>query len=626
LASNWKYSMGLHSQENRHLTCFDWRWVWHSTMMPSVEHRNSMLLMTMLKDWAIGAADCQALMSNVLGKYSVLNKKGDAPVFTFCDLLNVSSCVLTESSKNFVVTIYNPLARDVTAYVRLPVVSSSVDVYNPQAKSIKSQMLPISKETKEVRVLQNLSKSTSSYELVYQATLPALGFASYFVDIDKSKHPRLPMSTLSVETVVVANEFVKLEFSKQSGLLTSMTDLQSKISTSVSQQFFWYNASVGNKESGQPSGAYIFRPNSSHTFPVSKDGKAAISVIKGSLVQEVRQVFSPFVSQVVRLYAGQRHAEFEYTVGPIPIEDMLGKEIISRFDTDIKSSGVYYTDANGREMQERRRNFRPTWKLNNTEPVGGNYYPVNSRIYIKDSDKQFTVLTERSLGGASMKDGSVELMVHRRLLVDDKRGVAEPLDEGGISGKGLIARGKLAVVLAPPADSAAIHRDLGEKMLLEPILSFTENPSTVEAWVSKHNTVYSGLKRELPENVHLLTLETMDQHALIRVEHQFEVGEDAKLSSPLNISFDGLFTDFDVVSIDELNLSANQEMKNKKSMNWVIKSAKKLGKQMSGGKTQQSLKSANTPIELKPMQIRTFIASIKYNLRKRRLHKYLKRH
>ena len=34
-----------------------------------------------------------------------------------------------------------------------------------------------------------------------------------------------------------------------------------------------------------------------------------------------------------------------------------------------------------------RRNFRPTWNLNNTEPVAENYYPVNSRIFIRVSFK-----------------------------------------------------------------------------------------------------------------------------------------------------------------------------------------------------------------------------------------------
>ena len=30
-----------------------------------------------------------------------------------------------------------------------------------------------------------------------------------------------------------------------------------------------------------------------------------------------------------------------------------------------------------------RRNSRVTWKWNDTEPVAGNYYPVNSRIFIQ---------------------------------------------------------------------------------------------------------------------------------------------------------------------------------------------------------------------------------------------------
>ena len=34
--------------------------------------------------------------------------------------------------------------------------------------------------------------------------------------------------------------------------------------------------------------------------------------------------------------------------------DGLGKEIISRFNSDLSSDSVWYTDANGREMQKRK--------------------------------------------------------------------------------------------------------------------------------------------------------------------------------------------------------------------------------------------------------------------------------
>lgn len=60
------------------------------------------------------------------------------------------------------------------------------------------------------------------------------------------------------------------------------------------------------------------------------------------------------------------------------------------------------------------RNYRPTWKWINTEPVAGNYYPVDSRIYLRDDGRgvQFTVMTDRSQGGSSLNDGQVELMVN----------------------------------------------------------------------------------------------------------------------------------------------------------------------------------------------------------------------
>jgi lysosomal alpha-mannosidase len=79
--------------------------------------------------------------------------------------------------------------------------------------------------------------------------------------------------------------------------------------------------------------------------------------------------------------------------GPIPIDDKIGKEIILRYDTEIDSQSKYFTDANGREVLERIRNFRPTWDYTMNEAVSGNDYPINSRIWIKDQTKQLTILT-----------------------------------------------------------------------------------------------------------------------------------------------------------------------------------------------------------------------------------------
>lgn len=557
------------------------------------------------------------LIGDVIGKLTVKNPETKRPELTICDHLNISVCPPTEESKSFTVTVYNPLARDLTPYVRLPVAMASMAVFGPQGNPVETQVLPISDATKQLRKNQNQKQSNSSFELVFMAKVPALGFATYFVNSTKTKpsswvkkffratpkHTDRHSGEVSIE-----NEFVKLTFAQDTGHLTSMTDLTSKVVTALSQTFYWYNGSMGNDSSHQASGAYIFRPNSSRVIPISSGSK--MDVFKGPLVEEVRQVISPYISQVIRLYAGQRHAEFEYTVGPIPVGDKWGKEIITRFDTDIKSDQLFYTDANGREMQERKRNYRPTWKLDITEPVAGNYYPVNSRMYINDSAKQLTVLTDRSLGGSSMKDGSMEIMLHRRLLVDDHRGVNEPLNETGILGKGLIVRGKLCLTLAPPKSSGALHRELGEKLLLEPVLAFAPNSLTFNEWTSQFNSLYSGMTRQLPANVHLLTLETMKDTVLIRVEHQFEAGEDPKLSQPVNISLAELFTDFDIESMTEMNLSANQLLKDKKPLHWNIQSKKNVEENKTKKKRLQRA-ATDMNVELTPMQIRTFKAVIK---------------
>lgn len=94
-----------------------------------------------------------------------------------------------------------------------------------------------------------------------------------------------------------------------------------------------------------------------------------------SLVQE----FGELGSLAVRLWKGKRHVEVEWTAGPIL---HYGKEIVLWYKTDVPSGKMFYTDANGRELQPRRRDYSPTWPLKVTEPVAGNFYPVTSAIYI----------------------------------------------------------------------------------------------------------------------------------------------------------------------------------------------------------------------------------------------------
>ncbi|CAM4731854.1 unnamed protein product [Leuciscus chuanchicus] len=536
---------------------------------------------------ATGWAHCEVLVFNSLAVLS-----GSEALRVFCENLNISVCPLTESSHKFSMNVYNPLGRTVSWPVRLPVNGSVYSVTDANGKAVDSQVVPLSKATQEVR----RNRGNAKGELVFQVEAPPLGYSTYVISMVQDEPP----ASSSKPTVPrsIQNKFLKVTFDDTTGLLSSLTNLETQQTIRLTQNFYWYNASAGNnKESRQPSGAYIFRPNSSDPFIINKTAEIQIVTVS-SAVQEVTQWFSPWVSQVVRLYKDRRELELEWTVGPVPVADGLGKEVITRLDTDIESSGYFYTDSNGREVLERRKDYRPTWDLKQTEPVAGNYYPINSRAYIKDDKHQLTVVTDRSQGASSIYNGSLEIMLHRRLLYDDFRGVGEPLSEPGEFFNGLIARGRLLLTLTPPDTAADVHRPLAQGMVLQPLLSFQDGTPPANTKLE-----FSGLQAALPPAVHLLTLSQWDKDSvLIRLEHQYEAKESKTHSQPVTVNLQKLFSTLEVLGASEMSLGANQWKDDMNRLRWNTENKSK----------PLSVRDPSPwEVTLNPMEIRTFLLRVR---------------
>nr|XP_055227621.1 lysosomal alpha-mannosidase isoform X4 [Gorilla gorilla gorilla] len=541
---------------------------------------------------AAGWGPCEVLLSNALARL-----RGFKDHFTFCRQLNISICPLSQTAARFQVIVYNPLGRKVNWMVRLPVSEGVFVVKDPNGRTVPS----------DVVIFPSSDSQAHPPELLFSASLPALGFSTYSVAQVPRWKPQarapqpIPRRSWS-PALTIENEHIRATFDPDTGLLMEIMNMNQQLLLPVRQTFFWYNASIGDNESDQASGAYIFRPNQQKPLPVSR--WAQIHLVKTPLVQEVHQNFSAWCSQVVRLYPGQQHLELEWSVGPIPVGDTWGKEVISRFDTPLETKGRFYTDSNGREILERRRDYRPTWKLNQTEPVAGNYYPVNTRIYITDGNMQLTVLTDRSQGGSSLRDGSLELMVHRRLLKDDGRGVSEPLMENG---SGAWVRGRHLVLLDTAQAAAAGHRLLAEQEVLAPQVVLAPGGGAAYNLGAPPRTQFSGLRRDLPPSVHLLTLASWGpEMVLLRLEHQFAVGEDSgrNLSAPVTLNLRDLFSTFTITRLQETTLVANQLREAASRLKWTTNTGP------TPHQTPYQLDPAN--ITLEPMEIRTFLASVQW--------------
>jgi hypothetical protein len=125
--------------------------------------------------------------------------------------------------------------------------------------------------------------------------------------------------------------------------------------------------------------------------------------------------------------------EIETFVNSLPYISGSGAELILLIKTQLNNNKTFYTDSMGMEMQQRILNYRPTWNLQVNEPVSGNYYPVQSCLLIEDINTGVIagLIPDRAEGGGSIHNGELELMLHRRITVDDDRGVNQPLNELG---------------------------------------------------------------------------------------------------------------------------------------------------------------------------------------------------
>lgn len=428
-------------------------------------------------------AGCSENIAIALNNYT--NSETTAPLkfeFSNCLHLNISECVYPSSvsTSSFLVTVYNPLGQSNNEYIRVPVYAENYQVTDSDGNTVESQIVPIPTTVRDLSFRQ----ATSQYELVFRATeIPPVGYKTYYISkIDGSSVTQLrDISATTAE--VIGNDDLTLSLDLN-GVVSKMKYGSDEVS--LTQNFYYYEGVEGNNReaANRSSGAYIFRPVADLKHNIGTT-PTKVQIIEGNLFDEVHQIFNEYVSQVIRIYKDEDHVEFEWLVGPIPVDDEIGKEIVTVYKSStISNNGVFYTDSNGREMMKRQKNFRH-YTANIEEEVAGNYYPVVSKIAIEDATHRMSVLVDRAQGGTSLSNGELELMLHRRLLHDDAFGVGEALDEEQFN-NGLIARGKHYLVFGSQSETPSVvsrERILQYHKQLAPYPFFSDSKSlSVDNW------------------------------------------------------------------------------------------------------------------------------------------------
>ncbi|XP_010679912.3 alpha-mannosidase isoform X2 [Beta vulgaris subsp. vulgaris] len=576
-----------------------------------------------IKRLAAGASEAEAVTSSALaclleGK-PITQCNASTITFDQCQLLNISYCPSTEQEipkgKSLVMVAYNPLGWNRTDVIRIPVDNANLIVQDSSGSVVEAQYLDMDNVTVNLRnfytkaYLGILPEKVPKFWLCFGVSVPPLGWNTYFISERNGKG--IKRSNVSVmdkvhnQIVEIGPGNLKMSYSA-SGQYHKMFNSESGVDLPLQQSFLQYESSIGEGD-GQASGAYIFRPSGDPSI-INRTG--SMVVVRGGLVDEIHQQFDSWIYQVTRLYRDKEHAEVEFTIGPIPVMDS-GKEVITKMKTNMATNTEFYTDSNGRDFMKRIRNYRKDWILSVHQPVAGNYYPINLGIYVNDSTYELSVLVDRATGGASIKDGEIELMLHRRLLADDGKGVEEALDEQVcVEGKcdGLTIRGRYYMSIHKLGGGAQWRRTTGQEVYSPLLLAFTHENS--EKWKASRSTkaTFMDSNYSFPLNVALITLQELeDKSVLLRLAHLYEAGEDAEYSRMAIVELKKMFSGKEIKEWKEMSLSANQEKSEMKRLKWRAEGENSNNVGENIPIRGSPVNGSTLVVELGPMEIRTFL-------------------
>ncbi|KAK4272059.1 hypothetical protein QN277_020659 [Acacia crassicarpa] len=325
------------------------------------------------------------------------------------------------------VVFFNPLEQTRKEVVLVVVDNPDISVVDSDWKCVESQVSPELQHQKS-------KIFTGRHRVHWVVSVPAMGLQTYYIangltDCEKARPAKLKFSKsslvhcpapyscekLEASVAEIENQHQKLSFDVRYGLLQKIS-LKNRPPNIVNEEIGMYTSS---------GGAYLFKPDGHALTIIEEGGQLLIS--EGLLMQEVysypRTAWENApISHSTRIYNGENTIQ-EFVIEKEYHVELLGhdfddRELMVRYKTDIDNKKIFYSDVNGFQMMRR--------ETYDKIPLQGNYYPMPSLAFIQGSNGQrFSVHSRQSLGVASLKDGHLEMMLDRRLVRDDGRGLGQ---------------------------------------------------------------------------------------------------------------------------------------------------------------------------------------------------------
>ncbi|KAL2922844.1 Alpha-mannosidase 2 [Bienertia sinuspersici] len=430
------------------------------------------------------------------------------------------------------VVIFNPLERTRNEVVMVIVDRTDVSVVDSNWTCVDSQISPEMHHDKG-------QFFTKRHRLHWKASIPAMGLQMYYIvhgagQCERAKLAELKMLTNSDQLpcpapyacskvegdmVEIQNRHRTLTFNANLGLLVKVSNMDGSL-YNVGEEISMYNS--------EGSGAYLFKPVGDAQHLIQTGGQLVVTT--GPLMQEVysypnTQYDEAPISHSTRLYNGENTIqefliEKEYHVEFVG-ERFNDKELIVRYNTDIDNRRIFFSDLNGFQMSRR--------ETYDKIPVQGNYYPMPSIAFMQGLDgRRFSVHSRQSLGAASLKNGCLEIMLDRRLLNDDGRGLGQGVTDNRPMNVvfHILPESNISSVLDPtskplPLNPSLLSHIIGSH-LNYPLHTFINKKSQELAPQPPTPLFFSPLTSSLPCDLHIVDFKVPRPSKYSFLEHPLE--------------------------------------------------------------------------------------------------------
>lgn len=349
------------------------------------------------------------------------------------------------------ILLYNSLAQHQEHLIKIRTNTSDVKVLDPNDLDIIYQVNPVW-ESSDNNAKMMISEN--EFEVVFIAKLPPLSISTFKIVFEKNIKSKLSTiycnkcqrkfensqeHTPPEQTEPVKSKFnlknippgdIQLENHKLKVLFNGNTGFMKTLTRKHSPKIMQCAIHFGAYRSAQfHSGAYLFMPDPNER-EIEKDvlqqykDKMSLLITSGPVSSELTVIYGPFLVHTVSIF----HDDSSSLSDALSVVNMIDfenppknreTEMFMRIISDVQNGEPpeFYTDSNGFQTQKHVK----------VEKIGieGNYFPITTMTYIQDENIRLSLLTTHAQGAASWSPGFLEVMLDRRTLYDDSRGMGE---------------------------------------------------------------------------------------------------------------------------------------------------------------------------------------------------------